>query len=182
MKADIRLSTRFLSTQNAHQVGMLVTLSAEAPSRRAPINVALVLDRSGSMDGMPLAAAKEAAGRFASVLTSEDRLSIVTFDDHVRTIFGPAPAGDPAAVEALSRVHAGGSTNLSGGWLKGRKLVEKELVEGTNRVVLLTDAQANAGVVDPDKLVGLARSGGAAASLREAAMQLSGCEGVPAIS
>src|SRR6478752_6448249 len=145
MKADVRLSTRFLTTQNAHQVGMLVTLSADAPTQRPPINVALVLDRSGSMSGTPLAAAREAAARFASFLTGHDRLSIVAFDDQVRTIFGP--------------VQAGGSTNLSGGWLKGRKLVEKDLVEGTNRVVLLTDGQANVGVIDPAKLVGLAQAG-----------------------
>ena len=61
MKTDVRLSTRFLTTQNAHQVGMLVSLTGETPVRRAPINVALVLDRSGSMSGVPLEAAKAAA-------------------------------------------------------------------------------------------------------------------------
>jgi Ca-activated chloride channel family protein len=157
MKTDVRLSTRFLTTQNAHQVGMLVTLEGETPVRRAPINVALVLDRSGSMSGTPLEAAKEAAGRFASFLTPQDRLSVVVFDDGVDTIFGPAPGGDPSAAEAISRVFPGGSTNLSGGWLKGRTLVEKAKVEGTNRVVLLTDGQANVGVVEPAKLVGLAQ-------------------------
>jgi len=161
MKADIRLSTRFITTQNAHQVGMLVTLSGEAPAGRRPINVALVLDRSGSMSGPPLDAAKEAAARFTSFLTAQDRLSIVAFDDHVRTIFGPAPAGDPSALQAIARVCEGGSTNLSGGWLKGIKLVEKGLVEGTNRVVLLTDGQANAGITDTGKLVDLARSSAA---------------------
>ncbi len=161
MKADVCLSIRFLTAQNAHQVGMLVSLSGEAPADRAPINVALVLDRSGSMSGTPLDAAKEAASRFASFLTEQDRLSIVIFDDAVRTIFGPAPAGDPSALEAIAQVYAGGSTNLSGGWLKGRKLVEKSLVDGTNRVVLLTDGQANVGVTDPAKLVGLATSGAA---------------------
>ena len=158
MKADIRLSTRFITTQNAHQVGMLVTLSGEAPAGRRPINVALVLDRSGSMSGPPLEAAREAAARFSSFLSGQDRLSIVVFDDHVQTIFGPAPAGDPAALDSIARVVPGGSTNLSGGWLKGMKLVEKGLVEGTNRVVLLTDGQANAGIVDTGKLVGLARN------------------------
>ena len=60
MKTQVQLSTKFLTTQNAHQVGLLVTMAGEAPVRRAPINVALVLDRSGSMSGPPLAAAREA--------------------------------------------------------------------------------------------------------------------------
>ncbi len=159
MKTDVRVSTRFLTTQNTHQVGMLVSLEGGAPVRRAPINVALVLDRSGSMSGMPLEAAKEAAVRFASFLTPQDRLTVVTFDDTVDTIFGPAAGGTPAAEEAIARVHPGGSTNLSGGWLMGMRLVAKKSVEGTNRVVLLTDGQANVGIIEPDKLVGLARDG-----------------------
>jgi len=159
MKTDVRLSTRFLTTQNAHQVGMLVTLDGETPVRRPPVNVALVLDRSGSMSGMPLEAAKDAAARFAAFLTPTDRLTVVTFDDTVRTIFGPGPAGTSAAAEAIARVAPGGSTNLSGGWLKGARLVGECLVEGTNRVVLLTDGQANVGVVEPEKLVGLAGDG-----------------------
>jgi Ca-activated chloride channel family protein len=159
MKADVHLSTRFLTTQNAHQVGMLVSLEGDTAVRRTPINVSLVLDRSGSMTGTPLEAAKQAAARFALFLTPVDRLSIVVFDDTVSTIFGPAAGGDPAVVDAIGRVVAGGSTNLSGGWLKGRKLVEGGALEGTNRVVLLTDGQANVGIVEPAKLVGLARQG-----------------------
>ena len=51
MRTDVELSTKFLTTQNAHQVGILTTLSGETPPSRAPINVVLVLDRSGSMSG-----------------------------------------------------------------------------------------------------------------------------------
>jgi Ca-activated chloride channel family protein len=161
LKTDVRLSTKFVTAQNAHQVGVLVTLAGEAPVRRAPLNIALVLDRSGSMGGPPLAAAQEAAIRFARFLGPDDRLTVVTFDDHVRTIFGPAAGGDEAAAQAIAAVHEGGSTNLSGGWLKGRAHVEVGLVEGVNRVVLLTDGMANAGIVEPSKLTDLAR--GAAA-------------------
>jgi Ca-activated chloride channel family protein len=160
MRTDVKLSTRFLTTQNAHQVGVLVTLSGEVPVQRAPINVALVLDRSGSMGGRPLEAAKDAAKRFAGFLGANDRLSIVTFDNEVRTIFGPAAAGDPVALEAIERIQAGGYTNLSGGWLQGLTHVKSALVDGVNRVVLLTDGQANQGVTDGDVLVGM--TGGAA--------------------
>ena len=158
MRTDVKLSTKFLTTQNAHQVGVLVTLSGEVPVQRAPINVALVLDRSGSMSGRPLEAAKDAAKRFAGFLGTGDRLTIVTFDDEVRTVFGPAPAGDPAAVEAIERIRAGGSTNLSGGWLQGLSHVKAALVDGVNRVVLLTDGQANQGVIDPQQLTGMSGS------------------------
>jgi Ca-activated chloride channel family protein len=113
------------------------------------------------MQGEPLAAAKAAAERFASFLGAEDRLSVVVFDDTVDTIFGPAPADGGAAARVIREVCAGGSTNLSGGWLKGKQLVSRGMVDGTNRVVMLTDGQANVGVVEPDKLVGLSAAGSA---------------------
>ena len=95
MKADVRLSTRFLTTQNAHQVGVLVSLEGATPVRRPPINAALVLDRSGSMSGEPLAAARAAAERFAAFLSPADRLAVITFDNEVDLVSAPRPAGIP---------------------------------------------------------------------------------------
>ncbi|HET7603622.1 MAG TPA: VWA domain-containing protein [Gemmatimonadales bacterium] len=158
MKSDVQLSTRFATTQNAHQVGMLVTLAGEAPTRRAPINVSLVLDRSGSMAGMPIVAARAAAERFASFLSPSDRLSVVAFDDIVETVFGPAPAGQPAAIAAIQSLTTRGCTNLSGGWLQGMQHVSASMMDGTNRVVLLTDGQANRGITGIPQLVTMARS------------------------
>jgi Ca-activated chloride channel family protein len=161
MRTDVKLSTKFLTTQNAHQVGVLVTLSGDKPLERRPINVALVLDRSGSMSGQPIEAAKEAAKKFAGFLGPQDRLTVVAFDNEVHTVFGPAPAGDPLALEAIGQLYARGSTNLSGGWLEGMNHVKAGLVDGVNRVVLLTDGQANHGITEPHTLAGM--TGGAAA-------------------
>lgn len=159
MKADVKVSTRFLSTQSAHQIGLLISAEGEMPSRRAPINLSLVLDRSGSMAGPKLDAARDAATRFASFLGADDRLSVVTFDDQVQTIYGPLPADPAAAAAAIRQVHEGGSTNLSGGWLQGRAHVGQHLVEGgTNRVVLFTDGLANIGITGGDQLRSLPRS------------------------
>jgi len=151
------LSTRFVTAQNAHQVGLLVTVSGEHPPARPPINVSLVLDRSGSMSGEPLRAARDAAVRFLGFLGPEDRASVVTFDDVVRTEFGPGAGNDPAAADAVRRIREGGTTNLSGGWLEGRAHVASGLVTGTNRVILFTDGQANQGITEPGRLEQLAR-------------------------
>ncbi|HSG06771.1 MAG TPA: VWA domain-containing protein, partial [Longimicrobiales bacterium] len=144
-------------------VHALLRLEGEVPANRdrVPLNLSLVLDRSGSMQGEKLHAARQAAAMLTRRLAPEDTVSVVAFDDAVDVVAHPA-TGDaqehlPALIESIA---CGGTTNLSGGWLRGRDLVADNLRDGgINRVILLTDGQANVGLTDPDQLIGLSRTG-----------------------
>jgi Ca-activated chloride channel family protein len=116
-----------------------------------------VLDRSGSMQGAPFAAARDAARRFCRLLRAEDRITLVAFDTEVRTVLGPTAGDDPRLATALTSLDTGASTNLAGGWTTGRDHVAGWRGNGVNRVILLTDGIANVGVTAPDALAELAR-------------------------
>ena len=136
---------------------------APAPDNRIPLNLSVVLDRSGSMAGEKLEAARDAAAMLVRRLHPDDVVSVVAYDDEVITVAEPATGETQVALpQQLRRIDAGGSTNLSGGWLRGRELVARGQRErsagGVNRVVLLTDGLANAGITDPASLLGLCRT------------------------
>jgi Ca-activated chloride channel family protein len=141
---------------------LMLTLRASEGAARLPLNLALVLDTSGSMNGSKLARVKEAAGFVARHLTSVDRLAVVTYDDEARVAAPSVPLTLSARTDLLyrlSRIEAGGWTNLSQGWATG---CEEVATSGTaerqaNRVLLLTDGLANVGTTDPGELVEHAR-------------------------
>jgi Ca-activated chloride channel family protein len=166
MKASYTLSRPVLPVGTSSKVDLLVTFQAEssAATARRSLNLSLVIDRSASMAGVPLKQALQASRQLVERMGSEDWLSIVTYDDSVSTVLAPTRVTDKAAIgSVLSKVHAGGCTNLSGGWLKGVEHVgTNKARERINRVLLLTDGQANAGITDAQALISTAREKSAA--------------------
>jgi Protein of unknown function (DUF433) len=88
-------------------------------------------------------------------LAGSDLLSVVQFDERDKVVILPGPVtGKSDLCRRLARIHDGGQTNLSGGWLRGTACVREQAGSATiSRVLLLTDGQANYGILDPAVLV-----------------------------
>jgi Ca-activated chloride channel family protein len=117
-------------------------------------HLVVVLDRSGSMQGERLEQAKRALVDVVQRLSPTDSFGLVTFDGTVRV---DVPAGlvtDPSSVvRRIQAIHAGGSTALGAGLVRGLEEARRLDAAGA-RVLLVSDGHANVGVTDPDTLGG----------------------------
>jgi len=142
---------------------MHVLILLEAPpeaagKQRNPISLCLVIDRSGSMRGEKIKMTRDAAGFIINWLTRRDFASVVTYDSSVELLVPFQPLTDKTLImESIEKIHAGDSTNLSGGWLRGLSSLEENFKPGNiHRLILMTDGQANAGITDEKELAALA--------------------------
>ncbi len=129
----------------------LVATAAQA-GNRLPMNLALVIDRSGSMMGDKIEHTRRAAEEFIGRLGESDTLSIISYSDDVRVDLGAGRVTEAFRKRALAAVRgmrASGSTNLSGGLFRGQEEVGRRMATGqVNRVILMSDGLANRGLTD----------------------------------
>ena len=129
-------------------------------AERAPINVAIVLDRSGSMQGEKIQRAREAAIGALDLLRADDIVSIIAYDSDVNVLVPATKLTDKDHVANIIRaIQPGGNTALFGGVSKGAAEVRKFMDEKhVNRVILLSDGLANVGPSSPGELGDLGAS------------------------
>jgi Ca-activated chloride channel family protein len=128
------------------------------PSVRPPVNLCLVIDRSGSMGGEKIAQAKNAAIEALHRLAPNDVFSLVAYDSSVETLVPARLVGDGEELEAQIRaIRAGGGTALYGGVTVGAAEIRKHIEDRryVSRLILLSDGQANVGPSSPDELARL---------------------------
>jgi Ca-activated chloride channel family protein len=161
MRISAQLDVDVIAVETEDQLSVLVEMTApaaaDASEPRPPSTLEVVLDRSGSMDGARLDGAKTALLGLIDKLDPKDNFGLVAFDDQVTVVAPAGPLTNKQAVkEAISAVYAGGSTDLSSGYLRG--LQEAGRVAGATgaTVLLISDGHANVGVTDPDRLGGIA--------------------------
>jgi Ca-activated chloride channel family protein len=128
--------------------------------KRPPVNLAIVLDKSGSMQGEKIEQARRAAIDALSLLGPDDIVSVITYDSTVNVLVPSTKLTEPDTVaKAIRGIQAGGNTALFAGVSKGaaevRKFLDRERV---NRVILLSDGLANVGPSSPGELGALGAS------------------------
>jgi len=136
---------------------------------RKPVDIVVVLDRSGSMAGSKLDLCKKTIQFLMGELSSQDRLGLVTYDTNVKTEFHLMKMNEKGKEETegiLQKIKAGSSTNLSGGLFHGIQEVQRQgwgfgfgfglkgdKPNPVRSVLLLTDGEANKGITSTEKIV-----------------------------
>ncbi len=177
LEIEVRLGNDKLSNSAVNsekqKAYMLVTLRGKEAAnntvaRRSPLNLSFVLDKSGSMSGEKLEYVKEAVKKAADYFRPGDRISLVTYDSTVNTIYNNTSFINCSSIECrydnfdtelftsrIEGITSGSSTYLEGGLREGLDHVLKSQLSEkakNSRVILLSDGLANVGVSDPYQL------------------------------
>lgn len=157
---DLQWGNKFVTSSNKNailQIGIATSeLNKGSLADAPPVNVSLVIDKSGSMGSdNRIENAKQAAVEFVLRLRPTDYISIIAFDNYVEIMLPSTQVGNKEDVlTAIDKIKLGGSTNLNAGLIAGYGEVAKAYTPGqANKVIFLTDALTNTGTVDPQSIV-----------------------------
>ena len=164
IQMDMRLNNNYYYDEKNGQVYLYLDIKADnievSNEDRTPMNLSIVVDRSGSMNSSnKLGYVKEAVNYILDELNYDDYVSIVTYDDYVDVLQKSSQMESRFDLkDKVNRLESGGYTNLSGGMLEGFDQVKDTYRSGyVNRVLLLSDGIANRGITEVYKLKDLVK-------------------------
>jgi len=143
-----------VTSNSGESLDILLRLRApvvEGDVKRTPLAISLVIDRSGSMGYGKLGEAKRCALDLLNRLHDEDRVSLVVYDTVIDVLLETMPVrlAKTLMPMRLTEIEARGGTDLHAGWLKGAETLAPTAGNGVmSRVILLSDGQANHGLVE----------------------------------
>ena len=156
---NVRVGNRLAAAGERTRQHVLTQITAAGAAggggRRMPVNISLVIDRSGSMEGEPLEYVKRACSFVVDMLTPDDVLSIITFEETVEVIMPARRVTDPNLIKQhIARITPGNTTNLFDGLYAGGAQAASVPLDGyVTRVLLLTDGEPTAGLKDFPSIV-----------------------------
>jgi len=155
MNVKALLDVDMVALEATDKVTLMLDLTAPANPKhqsRPGQAVQVVLDRSGSMQGAPLDAAKGSLLKLIERLAPQDSFGLVAFDDNALVIAPTRTMADhhmPSLRKAIREMQTGGSTDISAGYLMGLRELTRVQAVGGSTLLLISDGHANAGEKDP---------------------------------
>ena len=164
MKFSAQLDVNVVAVETTDEVSLLLDLQSPhvaTDSDRPAATLQVVLDRSGSMQGAPLNGAVQALCGLVARLAGRDNFGVVTFDDSTQVVVPAGPLVDKdRVIQQLREITSGGTTDLSGGYLRGMQELKRASAGQGGTLLLISDGHANRGISDPSQLETIAAGAG----------------------
>jgi Ca-activated chloride channel homolog len=162
IEVNARLGQSVLKYGAAQRVFLRIGIRgirSERAEHRTPANIALVIDRSGSMGGNKIARARDAASMAINRLSATDVASVVVFDDKINTLVKATRVDDPDEFHyQIERIRVGGSTAIYAAvQAAARQIRRNKSSRRLNRIILMSDGKANVGPSKPHHFEELGR-------------------------